>query len=311
MTAVSRPPSVLAGGQEPARSSTYKVELNSRCWNTPRWVNCRRSCGRCAMRGGGGSQLRGCMFTLMQVSTPRAACGICCRIMYSKEDLILKAVGTQQRRVEQYCHLSRENVMKVIRNMPPSLTMEQLRRAWYEGRDGAHDHYNWSRYYALNLHSVFYHGTVEWRSFESTLHAGEVRADITLALAMSAQAINLEKTVARKTPVGRQPGVCVPNLFAPAGTHRPPNTRTCGCICSSACPVTRPGCATATSTKATIAAIPAAATLAEGGDAFERTVFCLWVQPERRPDGCPLPDGAARVPGPCWKGMNWPSGAGC
>ena len=61
--------------------------------------------------------------------------------MYSKEDLILKAVGTQQRRVEQYCHLSRENVMKVIRNMPPSLTMEQLRRAWYEGRDGAHDHY--------------------------------------------------------------------------------------------------------------------------------------------------------------------------
>ena len=126
-------------------------------------------------------------------------------IMYSKEDLILKAVGTQQRRVEQYCHLSRENVMKVIRNMPPSLTMEQLRRAWYEGRDGAHDHYNWSRYYALNLHSVFYHGTVEWRCFESTLHAGEVRADITLALAMSAQAINLEKTVARKTPVGDNP----------------------------------------------------------------------------------------------------------
>ena len=95
--------------------------------------------------------------------------------------------------------------MKVIRNMPPSLTMEQLRRAWYEGRDGAHDHYNWSRYYALNLHSVFYHGTVEWRCFESTLHAGEVRADITLALAMSAQAINLEKTVARKTPVGDNP----------------------------------------------------------------------------------------------------------
>lgn len=59
--------------------------------------------------------------------------------------------------------------------------------------------------YALNLHSVFYHGTVEWRCFESTLHAGEVRADITLALAMSAQAINLEKTVARKTPVGDNP----------------------------------------------------------------------------------------------------------
>lgn len=71
--------------------------------------------------------------------------------------------------------------------------------------DAPEDHYHWSRYYALNLHSVFYHGTVEWRCFESTLHAGEVRADITLALAMSAQAITLEKTVARKTPVGDNP----------------------------------------------------------------------------------------------------------
>ena len=126
-------------------------------------------------------------------------------IMYSKEDLIFAALGAQQRRVERYCKLSRENVVRVVRNMPPGLTMRQLRRAWYEGHDGAHDHYNWSRYYALNLHSVFYHGTVEWRCFESTLHAGEVRADITLALAMSAQAINLEKTVARKTPVGDNP----------------------------------------------------------------------------------------------------------
>ena len=41
------------------------------------------------------------------------------------------------------------------------------------------------RYYALNLHSVFYRGTLEWRCFESTLHAGRVRANITLALAIS------------------------------------------------------------------------------------------------------------------------------
>ena len=30
----------------------------------------------------------------------------------------------------------------------------------------------------MNLHSVFYHGTVEWRLFNSTLHAGEVKANI-------------------------------------------------------------------------------------------------------------------------------------
>ena len=126
-------------------------------------------------------------------------------IMYSKEELIFAALGTQPARMEDYCQLSRENVVKVVRNLPPDLTTEQLRHAWYEGRDGASNRRHWTRYYALNLHAVFSHGTVEWRCFESTLHAREVRADITLALAMSAQAINLEKTVARKTPVGDNP----------------------------------------------------------------------------------------------------------
>ena len=41
-----------------------------------------------------------------------------------------------------------------------------------KGNDGSREHYNWTRYYALNLHSVFYRGTVEWRCFNSTLHAG-------------------------------------------------------------------------------------------------------------------------------------------
>ncbi len=41
--------------------------------------------------------------------------------------------------------------------MPNStITMDRLRRAWYEGSDGSYEHYNWTRYYALNLHSVFY-----------------------------------------------------------------------------------------------------------------------------------------------------------
>ena len=61
------------------------------------------------------------------------------------------------------------------------------------------------RYYALNLHSVFYRGTLEWRCFESTLHAGVARANITLALAISAQAINQTRTLAKKTPVTENP----------------------------------------------------------------------------------------------------------
>ena len=52
---------------------------------------------------------------------------------------------------------------------------------------------------------MFYHGTVEWRLFNSTLHAGEVKANIILAMAISAQAINQKYTQFKKTPVGDNP----------------------------------------------------------------------------------------------------------
>ena len=51
------------------------------------------------------------------------------------------------------------------------------------------------------MHSVFYHGTIEWRLFNSTLHAGEVKANIILAMAISAQGINQKYTQFRKTPI--------------------------------------------------------------------------------------------------------------
>ena len=57
----------------------------------------------------------------------------------------------------------------------------------------------------MNLHAVFSKGTLEWRCFESTLHAGEVRANITLALAISAQAINQKCTQMRKTEISENP----------------------------------------------------------------------------------------------------------
>lgn len=80
-----------------------------------------------------------------------------------------------------------------------------LKSRWYQGNDGSNDHYDLSRYHAVNLHSVFYHGTVEFRLFNATLHAGEVKANIVLAMAISAQAINQQKTLAHKTPIGDNP----------------------------------------------------------------------------------------------------------
>lgn len=46
-----------------------------------------------------------------------------------------------------------------------------------------------ARYHALNLHSVFSKGTIEFRLFNSTLHAGEIKAYIQLCLAVSHQAL--------------------------------------------------------------------------------------------------------------------------
>ncbi len=74
-----------------------------------------------------------------------------------------------------------------------------MERIWYEGDVHKTDHYNWTRYYALNLHSVFYRGTVEWRCFNSTLNPNLATAYVNLCLAMSAQAIAQRSTIMRKT----------------------------------------------------------------------------------------------------------------
>ncbi len=60
---------------------------------------------------------------------------------------------------------------------------------WYNGNSRRNIHYDSSRYRGLNLHSVFSKGTIEFRLFNSTLHAGEVKTYIQLCLAISHQAL--------------------------------------------------------------------------------------------------------------------------
>lgn len=127
-------------------------------------------------------------------------------IMYSKEDILFKALKVNENRVERWCRKVDEDKLRKIRKLPSGAGMRQMQGLWYsDTSESPTDHYNETRYYALNLHSVFYRGTLEWRCFESTLHAGEVRANITLALAISAQAINQKRTVMRKTEISENP----------------------------------------------------------------------------------------------------------
>ena len=122
-------------------------------------------------------------------------------IMYSKEDLLFKALKTNPARVNRWCQRVREPMLQRARRLSnePTTDLTQLENIWYEGCISAHEHYNWTRYYALNLHSVFYRGTIEWRCFNSTLHAGRAKAYVNLCLAMSAQAIAQRTSVMRKT----------------------------------------------------------------------------------------------------------------
>ena len=126
-------------------------------------------------------------------------------IMYSKEDLLFKALQVNEARAIEWCQKVREPMLKQARTLSAEETSDltQLEDIWYEGfeNDGRtrHDHYNKSRYYALNLHSVFYRGTVEWRCFNSTLDPAKAAAYVHLCLAMSAQAIVQRSTVMQKT----------------------------------------------------------------------------------------------------------------
>ena len=122
-------------------------------------------------------------------------------IMYSKEDILFKALQVDPARARDYCQKVREHMLRQARTLSSDETKDltQLEQIWYGGNVESTDHYNWTRYYALNLHSVFYRGTVEWRCFNSTLHAGKVAAYVNLCLAISAQAIAQRSTVMRKT----------------------------------------------------------------------------------------------------------------
>ena len=50
----------------------------------------------------------------------------------------------------------------------------------------------------LNLHSVFQKGTIEFRAFNASLHAGEIKSFIQLAMAISHQALKSSAASARR-----------------------------------------------------------------------------------------------------------------
>ena len=109
-------------------------------------------------------------------------------IMAAKEDILYKALQVKPSR-ERYCKKVDTSFLDRMNHTHPR-SKDALENLWYRGLPGRrYHHYDESRYHGLNLHSVFSKGTVEFRIFNSTLHAGEVKTYIQLCLAISHQGL--------------------------------------------------------------------------------------------------------------------------
>ena len=128
-------------------------------------------------------------------------------IMASKEDLLFKALGVSRHRENNYCEKISQNFIEQMNRSKPT-TKDRVGKIWYESQptyrertmqERASDHYDSSRYHALNLHAVWQKGTIEFRCFNGTTHAGKIKTYIQLCLAISHQALTSKGSSAKKT----------------------------------------------------------------------------------------------------------------
>jgi len=110
-------------------------------------------------------------------------------IMASKQDMLYEAINVRRDGVVRWAKKVNTDFLTRLNAKKPATTSE-LQTEWYEGYESnTSRNYHSSRYHGLNLHAMKMKGTVEFRMFNATLHAGEVKSYVQLALALSAQAL--------------------------------------------------------------------------------------------------------------------------
>lgn len=123
--------------------------------------------------------------------------------MTSRQDLIYEALEIGNRESD-WCRKLNSNLLKAMKENR-ELTKEKVEEIWYSrANDGYfgginHEHYNRTRYHGVNLHSYFTKGTVEFRLFNSTLHAGKIKAYVQFCLAVSAWSITSKENISFRT----------------------------------------------------------------------------------------------------------------
>ena len=119
-------------------------------------------------------------------------------IMSAKEDILYKALQVKHER-ERYCAKTDKKLVKKINTQKPQ-TLQKVKEIWYEGNiSRSSQHYDRSRYHAINLHSLWQGKGIEFRCFNGTTHAGKIKAYIQLCLAISHQALTQKSAGIKKT----------------------------------------------------------------------------------------------------------------
>lgn len=118
----------------------------------------------------------------------------------SRQYLVYEGLQITPARSNQWCKpiaTSLIDEMAKIKN----ISRDEMESIWYSDANNGysgrvdHSHYNHTRYHGLNLHSFFSKGTVEFRLFNSTLHAGKIKAYIQFCLAVSAWSIESNDSI--------------------------------------------------------------------------------------------------------------------
>ena len=132
-------------------------------------------------------------------------------LVYTRYDLLEKALQFTNRK--SWCKKANTLFMEELNKHAPK-DMDELAQDWYgygvmnvnpmkpvwkkasnyDVDCAKHQHYHGSRYQLVNLHSYFQGKGVEFRAFNGTVHAGEIKAYVQFCCALNAKAINVSKT---------------------------------------------------------------------------------------------------------------------
>lgn len=123
----------------------------------------------------------------------------------ARQELIYEGLKISRSRADRWCCKIPQTLIDEMAKRK-NISRDEAEAIWYSEANTVeyggtyyggidHRHYNHTRYHGLNLHSYFSKGTVEFRLFNSTLHAGKIKAYVQFCLALSAWAIESEDSV--------------------------------------------------------------------------------------------------------------------